>query len=88
VLQAADVWTTKEGVKYDCVYEANPLLPKVPHVDRLLIHKTVFLHPFGVLKNEDMLDNTQMIFPILLTAWVVNNNLKVIDRAKSRCNLR
>ena len=88
ILQAADVWTTKEGMKYDCVYEANPLLPKIPHLDRLIIHKAVFLSPLTTLKEEEMLTYEVMFFPMLLSLYVVHHNLKVIDRAKERCNLR
>ena len=87
-IQVADVWTTNKGLKYDCVYEQNPLLPKVPHIDRLLVHKVVFLHPFAEFQNADILARQDMIFPNLLGLYVVHNNLKVIDRAKRNCNLR
>ena len=87
-LQAADVWTTYEGMKYDCVYELNPLLPEVPHLDRLLIHKAVFLHPFVLFQKENVLRKEDMFFPTFFAAFVVHSNLKVIDRAKERCNLR
>jgi len=45
---------------YDCVYEANPLLPKVPHRDRLIIHKIVFLSPFDALYYNDQLTYADM----------------------------
>jgi hypothetical protein len=73
---------------YDCVFEANPLLPSVPHRDRLIIHKTVFLSPFNSLYSENLLTKGDMIFPMLMTAYVVDNNLKVIDRASRRCEKR
>ena len=87
-LQAADVWTTNEGMKYDCVFEVNPLLPEVPHLDRLLIHKAAFLHPFAIFQKHDVLRREDMFFPTLFSAYVVYNNLQVIDRAEQRCNLR
>ena len=88
LLHAADVWTTVKGMKYDCVYEANPFLPRVPHRDRLLIHKAIFLHPFDILHKTDTLTNDDMVFPMAIASWVVYSNLQVIDRAKNRCNLR
>ena len=87
-LQIADVLTTKEGLKYDCVYESNPILPKVPHLDRLIIHKAVFLHPFIVFQKEDILSKEDMLFPNLFGLFVIHNNLKIIESAKQRCNLR
>jgi hypothetical protein len=66
----------------------NPLLPEVPHLDRLLIHKAAFLHPFVAFQKEDILTQQDMFIPVIFTAYVVYNNLKVIDRAKDRCNLR
>ena len=88
LLQIADVWTTHHGLKYDCVYEANPLLPRIPHTDRLLIHKIIFLSPFDTLYDEGLLTYENMIFPIFLTSYVVHNNLKVRERAKRLCDKR
>ena len=73
---------------YDCVFEANPLLPKVPHRDRLILHKIVILNPFDTFYTKKVLTNGEMIFPMLLTGYVVDNNLRVIDRAKQRCQKR
>ena len=87
-LQALDVWTTNEGMKYDCVYEQNPLLPKVPHLDRILIHKAIFLHPFTLFQSEDVLDQRDMWLPTALSMYVVHNNFEVIDRAKRNCQKR
>jgi hypothetical protein len=87
-LHAADVWSTVEGMKYDCVIERNPLLPRVPRRDRLLLHKAIFLSPFGMLFEEDAITNREMIFPMAVVSWAIYSNLKVIDRAKDRCNLR
>jgi len=87
-LHVADVWTTVEGMKYDCVVEQNPLLPRVPHRDRILLHKAIFLAPFEILFEEDMISNREMIFPIAVASFVVYSNLQVIDRAEQKCNLR
>lgn len=87
-LQAADVWTTTRGMAYDCVEELNPLLPKVPHRDRLILHKVVFLSPFDALYYNDQLTYADMILPLFLSSYVVHNNLNVIDRAKQNCSKR
>lgn len=87
-LQLADVWTTNEGMKYDCVYESNPLLPSIPHLDRLLIHKGFFLQPFHQLDSMNRIRNEDMIFPLIFSAYIVNNNLRVIDQAQRSCGLR
>ena len=87
-LQAADVWSTYKGMKYDCVYEQNPLLPKVPHLDRLLIHKIVFLHPFVFFQSENLLSEEDMLIPNLMGTYVIHNNLRVIDRAERNCSKR
>lgn len=88
MLHAADVWSTVQGVKYDCIIEANPLLPEVPHRDRLLIHKAFFLQPFHMVTQQDAITNEDMVFPIALASWVVYNNIKLTNQAKKKCNLR
>ena len=87
-LQIADVATTVEGMKWDCVYEANPLLPSIPHRDRLILHKLLFLSPFDVMYENNLLTYEDMFFPFIFTTYVVHNNLKVIDRAEKRCQKR
>ena len=87
-LQVADVYTTTQGLKWDCVYEQNPVLPRVPHLDRLLIHKVVFLQPFIMFQQEKALSKREMFYPNMLTAYVVYNNIKVTQRAERRCERR
>ena len=87
-LQIADVATTVEGMKWDCVYEANPLLPNIPHRDRLILHKLLFLSPLDTMYEFDLLTYEEMVFPFIFTTYVVYNNLKVIDRAEKRCQKR
>ena len=87
-LQIADIATTTEGMKWDCVYEGNPLLPSIPHRDRLILHKLLFLSPLDVMYEFDMLTYEEMIFPFIFTSYVVHNNLKVIDSAEKNCSKR
>jgi len=87
-LQIADVWTTNRGMDFDCVYEANPLLPDIPGIDRLILHKLLFLSPINAMYEYDVLTYQEMILPFALTSYVVYNNLKVIDSAKKNCSKR
>ena len=73
---------------FNCVYEANPLLPDIPTNDRIILHKILFLSPMDSLYHDNMLTYEDMIFPLILTSYVVYNNLEVIDRAKKRCHKR
>ena len=47
-LQVLDVYSTYRGLKYRCVYEANPIVGPNPDLARLVTHKTVFLHPIAI----------------------------------------
>ena len=68
--------------------ETNPLLPENPTTERLIVHKLIFLSPFDAMYEYNILTYQDMIIPMIMGAWVVDNNLKVIDRAKSRCSKR
>ena len=87
-MHVADVWSTVEGLKYDCIVEANPLLPDIPHRDRLLLHKFIFIQPFDMLFAENALTKQDMYFPIAVAAYVVHSNLELTREAKQKCNLR
>jgi hypothetical protein len=87
-LQIADIWTTQRGMDYECVYEQNPLLPRVPSTERLILHKVVFTSPVWILDKENLLKKGDVIFPTMLMTYVIHHNLKVIDRASKRCNKR
>lgn len=89
LLQTADVWSTNEGMAYDCVYELNPLLPAVPEVYEMVALKTFILGPLLKSINKHHTITNDMLMPtIILSAVVVHNNMRVLDRAKNRCNKR
>ena len=85
-LQTLDILTTKQGLKYDCVSEMNPLLPKRPSTGRLIIHKGII---FGIpyLKNDWRTRSTEeeVMAANLITAIVVMNNVDVINSASQNC---
>lgn len=88
LIHAADIKSTVEGLKYSCIRESNPLLPDVPHLDRLILHKWVFLTPMDMLFAEGALDAKDVWVASAITAWVVYHNFEHVGKARDRCSLR
>ena len=87
-VQIADIYSTHEGIKYDCVKEANPLLPEIPTISQMVFLKGVVLLPTYEAIGYENITKGDLVAPMVLSALVVNNNLRVTDRAERRCNLR
>ena len=92
-LQVLDIWTTYEGMKYECVYETNPLLPRKPDLNDLVTHKTKWLAWVPVvLQNNTTLtaEEKQDVFRPgnRMMIAVVFNNLIVLERVKKRENCK
>ena len=68
-LNALDVYTTIEGIKKPSVYEKNPLLPKKPELEELLLHKAIVTG--FISKNSSKKYMTGI--NITLTLVVINN---------------
>lgn len=89
LLQAADIYSTHRGMQWDCVYERNPLLPRVPTVPEMLVHKAIVLTPLIEIDRNVRRFTWQELFPATaITAWVVVNNINVEKRAKKNCSRR
>lgn len=87
-IQLADIYSTQEGVKWDCIEEANPLLPNIPTVAEMAVLKGVILFPsYGAIGYENI-TRGELVAPLLLGGYVVHNNLKLTRKAEKRCNLR
>ena len=87
-IQLADIYSTHEGVKWDCISEANPLLPDIPTIAEMATLKGVVLLPtYGGIGYENI-TRGELIAPLLLGGFVVHNNLKLTRKAEKRCNLR
>lgn len=86
-LQTLDVLTTREGMKYDCVKEVNPLLPEKPSTTRIILHKGIILG-FPYFKNNwiETTSTDELLVANLITGVVVLSNFDVIDNAKTYCN--
>ena len=86
VLQMADVYTTYRGLKYDCVYETNPILGKNPNVQSMLLTKAIVLTP--ALKfdyDKGKLTPKIMSEMNFLMSLVIANNYDVLRKAKKYC---
>lgn len=85
-LQLLDVYSTERGMRYDCVKELNPLLPKRPTVGEMIALKTFILAPTYYTINEAVtITNRDLFAPSILTSVVVLNNYHVNRRASKYC---
>jgi len=88
-LQLADIYTTYRGLKYNCVYEMNPIVGEQPSVPQMFLVKTLVLMP---AINSDIerqtLEPKTMDNINLLMALVVGNNYNVWHRAEKNCGRR
>ena len=88
-LQLADIYTTYRGLKYNCVYEMNPIVGERPSVSKMFFVKTAVLWPAiqsdikrQTFESEDI-NNINMIM-----ALVVGSNYNVWRGAERNCSKR
>ena len=74
-LNALDVYTTYEGLKKPNIVEANPLLGDKPHLDNLLIQKTIVA---GFI-SQNSSKNAMTVMNTVLGVTVINNYSVVRD---------
>ena len=88
-LQLADIYTTYRGLKYDCVYEMNPITGESPSVAKMFFVKTAVLWPTIQSDIERQTLESQDINNInFLMAMVVGNNYNVWRGAEKNCSKR
>ena len=87
-IQLADIYSTHEGVKYDCIQEANPLLPSIPTIAEMAVLKSIVLLPTYGSIGYDNITRGELMAPLILGGIVVHNNLRLVNKAEDRCNLR
>lgn len=87
--QILDVYSTYKGMKYDCLYEANPLLPEVPKV-----HEMVGLK-IGVIGGVKFVIDADEQFWYgwklgagISTGVIVANNFRLLHKAERKCDKR
>ena len=88
LIQSLDVYSTYRGVKYSCVFEANPLVPggQKPSAAELILYKAVII---GLMKsiygqNPDEWQFFQTAANYT-TGFAVVNNFNIIKDAKDYC---
>ena len=88
-LQLADIYTTYRGLKYDCVYEMNPIAGEKPSVPQMFLVKTLILLPAIESDIQRQTLEPKTIDNInFLMALVVGNNYNVWHGAEQRCTKR
>ena len=83
IVQYHDINSTAKAMKYECVYEVNPFLPKRPSKARLFQHKILTLYP--VLHpdfNKHPITNEDLLAVSMMTGLVVNHNYNVLNKIK------
>ena len=86
-LQFLDIYTTYRGLKYDCVYEANPIFGERPSIMKMGATKFVILYPVIVSEQNHQTLSRQNVNDInYLMSLVILNNTNVGKKAKNRCN--
>ena len=86
LIQAADIHSTSEGIKYDCIQEGNPLLPSRPSVLEMMTLKTVVLGTGYSTIGWEKVTKSELMIAILTTSAVVANNYRLLDQARGSCN--
>ena len=68
-VNALDVYTTYKGTKKPDIYETNPLLPKKPKLEELLLQKTII----AGFVSQNSSKNFITVMNTSLTLAVINN---------------
>ena len=85
-LQLADIYTTYRGLKYNCVYEMNPIVGERPSVPKMFFLKAVVLWPAIESDIKRQAFESEDINNInLMMAMVVGNNYNVWRGAERNC---
>lgn len=83
LIHALDVYSTYQGLKYDCISERNPLVGERPSLAKLLLFKTGIIMGLEAVYGQH--PNEWTVFQITsayTTGIVVQNNFDIIKNAK------
>ena len=90
--QVLDVYSTYRGLKYDCISEANPLLPEVPEIHEMIGIKLFVIGGISALvENDENFENFWYGWKLgagITTGAVTANNFRLLRKAQRRCNRR
>ena len=83
-LQLADIHSTREGMKYRDIREVNPLLPERPSTAQIALFKLAVTLPAYNAVGFKNISNRDLLFPIMFSAAVVQNNYRLVSKAKRK----
>jgi len=87
--QVLDVYSTYKGLKYDCIYEKNPLLDPIPKVHEMVGLKLGIIYLMdSIWKNEPEWKHNWRLITGISTGLVTANNFRLLNKAKKECNRR
>ena len=87
--QVLDVYSTYRGLKYDCISEANPLLPEIPEIHEMIGIKLFVVGGITTLFEGD--ENFWYGWKLgagITTGAVVANNFRLLRKAQRQCKKR
>ena len=84
LIQTLDVYSTYRGLKYPCVYEANPVLSESPSVAELVLFKVILIRLLKGLYDDETWEVFQKTSNYA-TGLAVLNNFQVMSDAKNFC---
>ena len=88
-LQAADVYTTYRGLKYNCVKELNPIVGERPSISTMIFTKAAILTPaFQYDIKQGNLSPKLMSEMNFVMSAIIANNYDVLRDAKKYCTKR
>ena len=83
LVNIADIDSTHKAMEYSCVYEANPLLPKRPSLERLVVHKAITLYPiYHPDYNKYTVTNKDLKWATAFVGLVAYHNYKTIKKVQ------
>lgn len=87
--QVLDVYSTYRGLKYDCLYETNPLLDRLPSVSEMITLKAAGIGTAYKWTGDQ--EGFWYGFKLgngMTTSLVVANNFRLLNKAQRKCNKR
>lgn len=87
--QILDVYSTYKGMKYNCLFEANPLLPEVPKIHEMVgLKLTIIGGTKFVVDADEKFWYGWKLGAGISTGVIVVNNFRLIDKAERQCEKR
>lgn len=88
LIHALDVYSTVRGLKWDCIYEQNPLLPNNPSTAGLIAFKVGMISLIKSIYGDDPAWDAFIKTSTYATGTVVLNNFRITSEARKDCNRR